>query len=483
MKTKQYLIISLFLLVNIGLAQAQFSFNDLLTGFNKNLFFTDVQDARIMYKDGRIVENVKTFYHPVIISNPDANLGEWKLMIDNEKYKTETISKKDLKAIYIDGNTWVLRSDPAQGDAWVAVTHWGAIERSLSFDHSESLKLKVISEKMAREFAKGAGAAYDEKDIPFAPAKRFQKLSNDPTYGSQIKVSFRKVMGEMTADYPELSAKIEGKAKGYRVFDLEGVIKEYNEWYDKQNPGKITAITDEDWGIEEVEVMSMDEIKETLNPMAKMKNAKADAKAKYEAKKASRPTTAPASIAEAKPNVPVKKETFIQKIGRIKADGNKVGVLFANPYVYIKPPVGSTSGSGGMSLGMSGISSGAKGNGHPKDTVVAYSELKALGQSFVEKMNTAFDTDVFVLIENTDQVPLRKSFGSFLIDDWWATKYKILMTYSVDTYYDISKSGGKYSGNLRATSHLTAMEFMLKKGKPSQKVVVANKTHIPLKTL
>jgi|GEM_PF-5435865 len=475
MRINRQVTICLFLLMNIGVAQAQFTFNDLLTGFNKNLFFTDVQDAKIMYKDGRVIENVKTFYHPVIISSPALNLGEWSLLVDKEGYKEKSISKNDLKAIYIDGNTWVLRNDPVQGDSWVVITHWGAIERGLSFNYSENLKLKIFEEKLARELAKGMGAAYDKKDIQFAPAKRFQKLKNDPTYGSQMKVSFRKEMGEMTADYPELSAKIESKAKGYRVFDLEGIIKEYNEWYDKQNPGKITVITDEDWGIEEVEPMSMDEIKETLNSMAKMKNAKAAAKAKYEAKEASRPATPPASIAEVKPNVPVKKETFTQKIARIKSDGNKVGVQFMNPYVYIKPPVSaSSSSSGGMGGFSGGMLSGTKsGSKHPTDTINAYPELKELALSFVKDMNTAFDTDVFELVEDINQVPLKKVMGSYLIDDWWATKYKLLMIYQIDSYYDISKTSNKYSGNFRATSHLTATEFFLKGDKPQQKVIVA----------
>lgn len=475
MRLKQYLIISFFLLGNVGLVHAQFTFNDLLMGFNKNLFFTDVHDAKIMYKDGRVVENIKTFYHPVIISSPNLNLAEWSVIMDKEGYQEKSIAKKDLKAIYIDGNTWVLRTDPSQGDSWVAITHWGAIERSLSFNYSDNLKTKILEEMLARELAKGMGAAYDKKEIQFAPAKRFQKLDNDPTYGSQMKVSFRNTMTEMTTDYPELSTKIESKEKGYKIFDLEGIIVEYNEWYDQLHPGEIMSITDEDWGIKKMTDAELKESLAELNPMAKLKSAKSTAKAKYEAKEASRPSTPSASLAEVKPNVPVKKETFTQKINRIKTDGNKVGVQFLNPYVYIKPPVSaSSSGSGGMGGLSGGMFSGAKsGSKHPADTINAYSELKELAISFVKDMNTSFDTDVFELVEDVNQVPLRKVMGSYLIDDWWATKYKLLMIYQIDSYYDISKASGKYSGNFRATSHLTATEFFLKGAKPQQKVIVA----------
>jgi len=462
------LIISALLLASTGFVQAQFSFNDLLFGFDKNLFFTDV-DAKIMYADGTIKENVKIFYHPVFMSNSELNLGEWKSFVDKE-YESITIPKKGLKAIYVDGNTWVPRTDPSQGESWVAVTHWGAIERSLSFDHSESLRKQVFEEKFARELAKGMGAAYDEKEIQFAPAKRYQKLNEDPTYGSQIKVSFRKVMAAMTADYPELSAKIENKEKGYRVFDLEGVIQEYNQWYDEQNPGKLSSITDGDWGIVKAEEVTLKEAiaSEELNPLAKMKKEKAAAKAKYEAKEASRPTAAPASIAPAKPNVPVKKESFTDKVARIKGDGNKIGVNFVNPYVYIKPPAAST-GSTGMTLG--GAMGGSKSGGFPADTTGAYVELKALAESFVKDMNAEFDTDVFELVEDVNQVPFRK-MGSFLFDDWWATKYKMLLTYNISTYYDISKAGGKYSGFFRTNSTMTGTEFFLSKGKPRQKIII-----------
>jgi hypothetical protein len=250
---------------------------------------------------------------------------------------------------------------------------------------------------------------------------------------------------------------------------------EYNEWYEKLHPGEFIPITDEDWGIKK---MTDEELKESLaelNPISKMKKTKADAKAKHEAKEASRPATPSASIAEVKPNVPVKKETFTQKISRIKADGNKVGVQL-NPYVYIKPLADASSGigSGGMGGGLSGgmLSNSKAISKHPTDTIVVYAELKELAMSFVNDMNTAFDTDVFELVEDVNQVPLREVMGSYLRDDWWATKYKLLMIYAVDTYYDISKASNKYSGHLRATSYLTAIEFFLNKDKPSQKIIV-----------
>ncbi len=38
-------------------------------------------------------------------------------------------------------------------------------------------------------------------------------------------------MSEFIDDYPELSKKVKKKKKGYKMFNLQRIIDEYNEWY------------------------------------------------------------------------------------------------------------------------------------------------------------------------------------------------------------------------------------------------------------
>ncbi|WP_296296075.1 hypothetical protein [Lentimicrobium sp.] len=42
-------------------------------------------------------------------------------------------------------------------------------------------------------------------------------------------------MSKYLEDYPELSAKVAGKQEGYRAWDIEKIIREYNEWYTKNH--------------------------------------------------------------------------------------------------------------------------------------------------------------------------------------------------------------------------------------------------------
>jgi len=433
---------------------AQFQSND----FDKSLFYKDI-NAKVIFKNGD-VQDVNTFYHPLFMVDPSVPLGDWEPI---SKKEIPGIPKEELKAIFIDGNLWVPRSTPL-GELWVIIKIQGAIEYYV-YPNAPKGKIDVIEEKVNRDVATN----YQPKDITIIMASAVKKLNSAPVSQTQM-MNFAKKMGEMTSDFKELSDKVASKESGYKFGSMTSIIREYNEWYDTEHPGKALRIDGKEWGV------SGDPTGVTLKEgMASLADKKAQAKEKYENKKASRPATPPAQIASAKPNVPVKKESFTDKINRIKADGNKVGVQFVNPYVYIKPPANASStmgsGIGGLSGGM--LSDNKAISNHPKDTLVAYTELKELALSFVKDLNTAFDTDAFELIKDVNQIPYRKVMGSYLIDDWWATKYKLLMIYNIDTYYELSKQAETYRGDFRVTSHLTATEFFLKKGKPSQKSIVS----------
>jgi len=63
---------------------------------------------------------------------------------------------------------------------------------------------------------------YDNKDV-------FQKKGGK-TFDGSILLGFSKKMSEIISDYPELTAKITNKEKGYGSLNLYEIIEEYNQW-------------------------------------------------------------------------------------------------------------------------------------------------------------------------------------------------------------------------------------------------------------
>lgn len=49
-------------------------------------------------------------------------------------------------------------------------------------------------------------------------------------------MGFKKKMSEYVNEYEELAKKIANKEKGYKVFNINKIIDEYNAWYMKANP-------------------------------------------------------------------------------------------------------------------------------------------------------------------------------------------------------------------------------------------------------
>jgi hypothetical protein len=52
------------------------------------------------------------------------------------------------------------------------------------------------------------------------------------TIGMLRFLRFAEEMSEYLSDYEELSAKIKNKEKGYRLLEMEAILREYNEWYE-----------------------------------------------------------------------------------------------------------------------------------------------------------------------------------------------------------------------------------------------------------
>jgi hypothetical protein len=54
---------------------------------------------------------------------------------------------------------------------------------------------------------------------------------SDPVTYSYFALGFAKKLSDYISDYPELSAKVSGKEKGYGMLNLLAIIDEFNAWY------------------------------------------------------------------------------------------------------------------------------------------------------------------------------------------------------------------------------------------------------------
>ena len=168
-----------------------------------------------------------------------------------------------------------------------------------------------------------------------------------------------------------------------------------------------------------------------------------------------RSTSVSSDIASPKENVPAKKESFSSKLDRYKSDGFKVAVVLYSGDISTKlpNPSGSTSASSQLSLeeGLPSIKE----------------DLTPLVTGFTATMNETFGTDVFEVVD-LSKIPYKESkWGN--VDDWGATKYKMVVTYSANPEFDYSLSGGKYTAQLNVILNVVATEFVDEKGKVKMK--------------
>ena len=230
--------------------------------------------------------------------------------------------------------------------------------------------------------------------------------------------------------------------------DMNLIINNYNAWYEERNKGKIKYYFVDPPVRKNTPLEDFHEKQAVQNAYLKSEKDKADAKSKIDALFASRTTTPSPENASAKDNVPVKKETFAAKLDRIKADGNKVGVI-----LYLRPAQ--------VNAPTDNVSATLTGNVRVEGGYIDES-LKGAAVEFVKELNQVFKrTDIELIDINT--VPYRNSkFGR--LDDWWASKYKVVFAYSLDprlrtTHEEI---GGKmkFAAELNMITSLVVTEFI-----------------------
>jgi len=165
---------------------------------------------------------------------------------------------------------------------------------------------------------------------------------------------------------------------------------------------------------------------------------------------AGRPTSAGSDVASNKENVPAKKETFTAKIDRYKAEGFKVAVVLFSGDIKTKAPIPTATTSVSTQITLEGSLPSVK------------EDLAPLLESFTATMNESFNTDIFEIVD-MNAIPYKETkFGK--VDDWGATKYKMVVMYYAEPIYDYMLSGSKYSAALNVNLNATATEFVNEKG-------------------
>ena len=161
-----------------------------------------------------------------------------------------------------------------------------------------------------------------------------------------------------------------------------------------------------------------------------------------------RPSTAGPDVASSKANVPVKKESFTDKLNRYKAEGFKVAVVLYSGEIATKQKDPAATTANGT-IGLEGTVAGIR------------SDLTPLVEDFTKSMNEAFSTDVFEIVD-LQNIPYKESkWGK--VDDWGSTKYKMVITYSANPVYEYSFWMDKYEGYLSIALGVTGTEFVNEK--------------------
>ncbi len=331
-------------------------------------------------------------------ASSDPNFKEW-------------VKYDDIKAFFVADQLFARNSD---GDFTIIITE-GAIHTSASIE------------------------LIDQESQFFKVFPVTQKL-NGQKFGSASQRITEAALLNMMSDAPEI---IQGYKNGeYSLYEAE--IR-YNIGYEENYPGRINYIFGKDY---EVTKKSSVIAQQKVTAYDKEIIAAADEanRAPKQDKFAARPITADASVASAKPEVTVKKESFKDRLNRIKTDGNKVGVLVTSKNLVINPNPFSEGITKARVMGSYG----------------PLSDLDVLAEKTAEQLNSGFGIDVFEAVDYS-KIPVKDGkYGK--MDDWWATKYKVIVFYdlspSYNAYYktvNTEAGGRKYHAQMKVDSEMIVM--------------------------
>lgn len=366
-----------------------------------------------------------------------------------------------IESFKIDGVVWALRPVPGSGNEFVILKQQGAIEtyeyikygspndkpnqvyavigsRTVSVTRKIStgdiVQGVVPEEKLRAWIADSPEALEDLKQAEIAAEASKRKQDSVAAAGG-AKPKEAKFKGLMGALEKVNNKQEEAKEKATASVDWSRIINNYNAGYESRNSGNIRYhfVSPPTWQNLPKHQKTADELK-------------AERELTQQKIFGNRSETPSPENASAKDNIPVKKETFGAKLDRIKADGNKVGVILYLESVRVNPPdaTGNVVGAN--------LTDYNKVEGEYLDE-----SLMATAKEFVAELNQALATSMIELID-INAIPYRQTkFGK--LDDWWASKYKVVFAYSIDPR--IRSSNEEIEGKVKFTASLNVIQSLI----------------------
>lgn len=380
------------------------------------------------------------------------------------------VDKRNLKAFFVN--------DRLYGPMKIGgVVKWGY------FASQGAIHLVRLATYHEASIEKGIGAYYDEEKqtniaytdtiklfLPFwGEVEYTQKLGNEPEVYPMIN---RKNMVKLVSDNAELATKIDNKERGYKSSLVVVPGQEpwanrmyaiYNKWYDEQNPGAITYFPTKATYRAPAPAATPQATASTAASQAYQETIEEIDNAYYAPRIdpfVGRPTVADASIASAKPEVAVKKESFKERLNRINADGNKVGVLVTSKNTVINPDSFSEGITPAIVKGVYG----------------PVGSLDVLAGTTADELNKGFGVNVFEAVDYT-KIPYKEGkYGK--LDDWWSTKYKMIVLYELEPFYNAFYKTNTSSGEREYNAYLRVKGEMIvmaaEEAKPDKLKYVTN---------
>lgn len=158
-----------------------------------------------------------------------------------------------------------------------------------------------------------------------------------------------------------------------------------------------------------------------------------------------RPDSPGPDVESFKENIPAKKESFTDKISRYKEQGFKIAVVLYSGSIKTKPVPTSTTTTITTQRSLDGSLPSMR------------DDFTGIAQDFTDKLNNEFNTDVFELVD-MKKIPYREArFGK--VDDWEVTKYRLVMTYTIQPEYDYNYSMERYNGDFVVNMNVVGTEY------------------------
>jgi hypothetical protein len=449
--------------------------------------------AKVMFGNGKVTDVLMRYQPPQFFRNPNNKFSISLSQSEADAYD----HSGGIEAFMIDNVIWAVRpspaTDPANSPNFVVLESQGAIEEysfmmstlkkesdfNPLFNPKGTIKRKISTEGKLMMSMNDNQLREWMSDSPEIMAE-LKQTDSLVALGNTIRESKKE-----KKDSLKLAGKEEEKPKvgllkrleamnnepvtaASVYLDMKKIVNNYNAWYDKKYPGKIKYYFVDPPARQSSALEELVRAQTIQAKNAGQLAAKEDAKKKLDEQFASRSTTPAAEYASAKDNLPVKKETFAAKMDRIKNDGNKIGVFLNVSPVKGKPkPTGSAAGSLTM------MNEATQSNEVFIDGEYADESLLNLGQGITDELNAALGRTDIELI-NINNVPYRQSkFGR--LDDWWASKYKLVFIYDVSPKISASKEGGSgktmFEARLLLSPSLIVKEFIGPPNSDKQDVV------------